>query len=86
MKHIITLLIVTAALIALPSPSQASDYCRSSYCAPVVRNTCEVGRCNEYRWATDSCGHRIRYTVTVVTYRSYYSDGSSRTFTRSYRA
>ncbi len=58
---------------------------RGSHCAPkyAVR-TCEVNRCRHKRVRYDSCGRSHCYYVTVVTYRTYYSDGTCSTFTRTY--
>lgn len=88
MKLIPTLAVIIAALLAAPSASSARDSYRSSggYCAPTLIRTCEIDRCCERHTAYDHCGNAYRYSVTVVTYRSHYSDGSSRTFTSSYRA
>jgi hypothetical protein len=76
MKTILTLLILATAIPAA----------RADYCQPYLVRTCEVCRNSECRWTTDHCGRRFSYEVTVITYRSYYSNGSTSTFTRSYRA
>ena len=80
MKTFITILTLVITTAAAPL-AQASECYR-----PVVVRTCEVCRNNECRWATDSCGRRISYMVTVITYRSHYSNGATSTFTRTYRA
>ncbi len=70
-------------------PSYRSSYRNYDYrgntCAPryLVR-TCEINRCRHRRVQYDHCGRPRSYYVTVVTYRSYYSDGSCNTFTRTY--
>ena len=57
-----------------------------SYCAPYRTSTCEIRQRSYCETAYDRCGNRYRFNVTVVTYRDYFSDGSSRTYTRSYRS
>ncbi len=89
-----TLIILALALANLGSAtlSHASDWgcyrrttVKVAYCAPYVLKTKEVCRRTECRWAKDHCGRRYSYMVTVITYASYYSDGTCRQFTRSYR-
>ncbi len=75
MKTLLTLLILATAV-----PAARADYCR-----PYVTHTCVVCGRTECRWATDHCGRRYSYHVRVVTYRSYYSDGQTATFTKAYR-
>ena len=86
MKLIAALVIAIAACDASPTTAQVCDSGQVVHCAPVVVSTCEVDRCFQYRTAYDECGNPRRYRVAVVTYRSRYSDGSRRTFTRVYRA
>ena len=74
-------LLAIALITACAAPSARADYCR-----PYITHTCVVHSRTEYRWATDHCGLRFAYEVRVVTYRSYYSNGQSSTFTRTYRA
>jgi hypothetical protein len=76
MKTLLTLLLLATAV-----PAAKADYCR-----PYVTHTCVVCSRTECRWATDHCGRRYSYHVRVVTYRSYYSNGQTSTFARSYRA
>jgi hypothetical protein len=77
-----TIAILAIALItACAAPSAKADYCR-----PYITHTCVVHSRTECRWATDYCGRRFSYEVRVVTYRSYYSNGQSTTFTKTYRA
>ncbi|MEM9281143.1 MAG: hypothetical protein AAGA96_04905 [Verrucomicrobiota bacterium] len=61
------------------------SYYHGRSCAPryVVR-TCEINRCQHRRIAYRPCGTPFSYYITVVTYRAYYSDGSSYTFTRTF--
>ncbi len=88
MKLIPTLALIVTALIAAPTTSHADYYYYSTggYCAPTLVSTCEIDRCCHSHLAYDHCGRAYRYSVTTITYRSHYSDGSCRTFTRSYRA
>jgi hypothetical protein len=83
-KLLIVLLALTGAIAAAPR-SNACDY-RVVYAAPCRVSTCEVGRCSYCKTAFDRCGNRYHYTVTVVTYRDFYSDGSSQTYTRSFQS
>jgi hypothetical protein len=71
--------------------SEPSRYCETPrYCEPVRHcevykvSTCEINRCCHQKVGYDHCGRSYYYTVTVVTYRNYYSDGSSNTFTRTF--
>jgi len=58
----------------------------SNRCQPrhVVR-TCVVNKCRRKQVGYLPCGRRYTYYVTVVTYRDQYSDGTCRTYTRTYR-
>lgn len=57
-----------------------------SHCAPVVYKTCtvEVNRYTQCRTAYDHCGRPFTYHVTVVTYCDHYSNGSTRTWSRTF--
>lgn len=95
-----TILAAIAAVVTLSSTASAWDRCYESaneyrpsrYCEPVRHcevykvSTCEIGRCCHQRVGHDHCGRCYYYTVTVVTYRNYYSDGSSNTFTRTFQS
>ncbi len=50
--------------------------------APYVVNTIVVSRRNEPRQGFRPCGAPYTYYVSVITYRDFYSNGSSRTYTR----
>ena len=63
-----------------PSYGYHGNHCTPRY---GVR-TCEVNRCRHRRVRYDHCGRAHSYYVTVVTYRTYYSDGTCNTFTRTY--
>jgi len=88
-KTIAILALATMSLVAAPA-AQASDRgCRTltvDYCAPRYVCTKEVCRRTECRWGQDYCGRRYSYTVVVITFADYYSDGSRRSYTRTYRA
>lgn len=89
MKSILTLTIVIAAAILTLAPASAeagTRYQSYSSCAPRYIQTREICRRYECRYATDHCGRRYSYQVTVVTYADYYSNGSKRSYTRVYRA
>ncbi len=85
-----TLLIALSAAATLGSTAtHANAGCYRyipSYCAPYRVSTCEVNRCSYCKTAYDRCGNRYHYTVTVVTLRDYFSDGSFRTYTQSFRS
>jgi hypothetical protein len=76
-----TALLAIALITACAAHSAKADHCR-----PYVTHTCVVHSRTECRRATDHCGRRYPYEVRVVTCRSYYSNGQSRTFTQTYRA
>jgi len=64
--------------------SYGNSYGSSNHCAPVrLLHTCEVDRRKECRTAYDHCGRPYTYHVTVVTYRETYSNGSTRSYTRT---
>lgn len=87
MKILITALVAFSGLTFAAPKSEASDYCYTttvSYCAPYRVSTCVVYRNSYCRTSYDRCGNAYHYTVTVVTYRDNYSDGSSRTYSRSF--
>jgi hypothetical protein len=54
------------------------------FCAPTLVCTKEISRCYHSRVGYDSHGCLIKYNVLLITYANYYSDGSSRTYTRTY--
>lgn len=51
---------------------------------PYVVKTCEINRYRQCRTAYDRFGRPHKYHVTVVTYRDTYSNGTCRTYTRTY--
>lgn len=81
LKNIFILPLVALTLLATPAKA---DSCRPRYvsCAPTYVRTCVVDTRTECRWATDHCGRRYAYEVTVITYADVYSDGSQRRYTR----
>jgi hypothetical protein len=88
---ILAIAIATFTLAAAPAASAADCGYRYGvvtvgYCAPRYVCTKEICRRTECRWATDHCGRRYSYMVTVITFADHYSDGSRRTYTRTYRA
>ena len=55
------------------------------HCAPVYKtHTVEVNRYTQCRTAYDHCGRPYTYHITVVTYCDYYSNGTSRTWSRTF--
>lgn len=91
MKTIASLAIATLTFIATPAV-QAHDHghkiiVRSHNhihnCAPRFICTREVSRRIESHWAYDSFGHPQLHNVMVITYANYYSDGSTRCYTRT---
>lgn len=77
-----TLIILSISLIT----ACAAPVAKAGGCQPYITHTCVVNSRTECRWAVNSCGKRYSYEVKVVTYRSYYSNGQTSTFTKSYRA
>lgn len=55
----------------------------SGHCTPYVIRTSEIGRHCETRTGYRPCGAVYYYNVTIVTYRDFYSNGSTRTYTRT---
>ena len=76
MKTLLTLLILATTIPA----AKADCY------QPCLTRTCVVCSRTECRWDTNSCGHRYSYEDKIVTYRNYYSDGQTSTFSKTYRA
>lgn len=67
------------------SPSFHHDHYGPAYCAPVHRiRTVEVGRHCYFRTAYLSCGRPFTQRVTVVTYCDHFSNGTTRTWTRTF--
>lgn len=87
--------LATLTLAAAPA-AQAGDYAPHThtrtvlvdYCATAPRFLCtkELCRRTECRYALDHCGRRVSFQVVVITYADFYSDGSSRSYNRTYRA
>ena len=78
------------AAIATLSAGQATagtkarlDYNSAKACAPVLKHTWVIARRCEWRTAHTPCGQCYQYQVMVITTRAYYSDGSTRIWTRS---
>ena len=99
LSAIAAIITITSTASAWDRGYISSDECRPSrhyetprYCEPVRHcevykvSTCEINRCCHQKVGYDHCGRSYYYTVTVVTYRNYYSNGSSDTFTRTFRS
>ena len=72
----------TIALATLAAPSA-----QAGYCPPVYKtSTCVVDKCSYKKWSTDYCGKRYSYTITVVTYRDTYSNGTTKTYKQTFRS
>ena len=54
----------------------------NNHCRTYKIRTCEINRYRECRTGYDHCGRPYTYHVTVVTYRDYFSNGTSRTYTK----
>jgi hypothetical protein len=63
----------------MPAP-----HCKPHYCPPTLVCTKEIDRCYHIKSGYDSHGCFFHYKVMVVTYASYYSNGTTRTFTRTF--
>lgn len=94
MKTIIILLLAAAALVPAaqagtcppPTPKPAA-YCPPKAAAkPAYAYTKKLASRTECRWYTDKCGKRVSYEVTYITYADYFTDGSTRTYTKEVRA
>jgi len=85
-----TLLVAAIAAVGLnfaTPQAEAGQYrCANTYYAPYRVSTCEVGRWSQCQVGYDNCGRAFHYTVTVVTYRDFYSDGQTRTYNVTYRS
>ncbi len=88
MKTLLIAALAAASFGISAQPASAAEYCYTQpvYCAPYKVSTCEVCRRSYCRTAYDACGRCYHYTVTVVTYADTYSNGSSITYTRSFRS
>jgi hypothetical protein len=88
MKYILAFAIASTGFVAAPAALRANDcyYQPTYHCAPTYVSTKEVCRRTECRWATNYCGNRYSYQVVVITYADYYSDGSSKQYSRTTRA
>jgi hypothetical protein len=94
MKTIVSLAIATLTFVAAPA-AHAHDFGRRTviitssfaphYCAPRYVCTKELYRRIENQWVYDGFGSAYSVNVLVITYADYYSDGSARSYTRSYR-
>ena len=90
MKSILTFAATLAAVVLSADVASAGNAC-SGYTVQTVSHcvykthTCELSRCRHQKMAYDSCGRCYSYWVTVVTYRDYYSNGTSRTRAVSYK-
>ena|SRR6478672_8838664 len=98
MKIIASLAIAAFNFAALPAAQAGDCYigighrgiiistgsCGVSY-APRYVSTRELYRTVQTQWAYDSFGNAYPYNVMVITYEDIYSDGSSRSYTRTYR-
>jgi hypothetical protein len=67
------------------STNSYAPRCVPQYVAPRYVSTTELYRTVQTQWAYDSFGNAFPYNVMVITYADYYSDGSSRTYNRTYR-
>ena len=97
MKTIVSLAIATLTFVAAPA-AHAHDFGRRTvivtssllphhhhHCAPRYVCTKELHRCIQSQWAYDRFGGVYSINVLVITYADYYSDGSARSYTRTYR-
>ena len=76
MKNIFLALAFAAVALFSALPADAGSH--YNHCTPKVYKvrTCEIDRCSYKKMAYDHCGRRYSYLVTVITYKTYYSDGS----------
>jgi hypothetical protein len=65
--------------------STGHGYSNHNHCAqPYKVRTVEVGRYHQCRTGYDRCGRLYTYHVTVVTYCDHYSNGATRTWSRTF--
>ncbi len=90
MKNLlIAAIIAGTALFVGVAPAEAGNHYRSNYnnnhCAPKVYKlkTYELKRHCIRKVRYDHCGKAHYYSVTVVTYKDVYSNGTWRTWTRT---
>lgn len=76
-KLLIALVLAASAFITVAPTTASAGYCHSAPKVYKIR-TCEIDRCSYKKWAYDHCGKRYSYTVTVITYKDYYSNGTFR--------
>ena len=75
--------LLSATAFFTVTPVEAGHY-RSHFAPKVYKiRTCEIDRCQYRKWAYDHCGKRYSYWVTVITYKDFYSNGSSRIWKRT---
>ena len=86
MKTILTALILASTLTAPALHAGSCPPPKPAVCKPAYAYTKIVGSRKECRWYTDKCGKRVSYEVTYLTYTDYYTDGSTRTYTKEVRA
>jgi hypothetical protein len=87
MKTILSVLAIALTSLAAAPSANADCYApRRVYCVPVVVCTKVVCCHTECRCAYDHCGNAYTVRVKIVTYADIYSDGSSNTYTRTFRA
>lgn len=88
MKNIILTAIVAGASLFVATPKAEAGSCK-----PRVTYTCKqpvykvktvvVNKCRYKKAAYDNCGRKYYYWVTVTTYRDIYSNGKTRTWSRT---
>ena len=96
MKNLlIAALVAGSALFVGVAPAEAGNHYRSynnhhrsynNHCAPKVYKlkTYEINRHCVRKVRYDHCGKAFYYNVTIVTYKDVYSNGSHRTWTRTF--
>lgn len=93
MKTLALLAITLVTVCAAPAanagtcPPPAPAYCPPKAAAkPAYAYTKKLASRTECRWYTDKCGKRVSYEVTYISYADYFTDGSTRTYTKEVRA
>ncbi|MBU6300457.1 MAG: hypothetical protein KGS60_02800 [Verrucomicrobia bacterium] len=86
MKSILSILCIIACLGLTGGNAQAGGkrYSYSNNHCVYKTHTCEVNRCRHKKMGYDACGHCYTYWITVVTYRDYYSNGTTRSYQVTY--
>ena len=88
MKKLTLAIVIAAAALFSGVNAEAGQCYRPpvQHCHVYKVHTCEINRCYHWKTSYDHCGHPFRYRILVVTYKDTFSNGTYKTWTKSYRA